>query len=115
MLGMEDQLDETAAVAQVDEDQAAVIATAVNPAGDAQLLTDVVLADLAAPDRPVAVRARRLSHAGSSSDSIAATAASNPCTSCSEPPARMRIESAPTIATASAPIRPACRSCPFNE
>jgi hypothetical protein len=109
VLGMEDELDQAAAIAQVDEDQPAVVAPAVHPPGHAQLLSDVLLAHVAGPDGAVAVRTRQLSHSdGSSSASIAATAASSPWTSCSEPPARTRIDSGPTTATASAPTRPAC-------
>ena len=40
-LGMEDELDEPGAVAQVDEDQAAVVAPAVHPAGHADGRADV--------------------------------------------------------------------------
>ena len=39
---MEDELDEPGAVAQVDEDQAAVVAAAVHPAGDPRLGVDPV-------------------------------------------------------------------------
>ena len=38
---VEDELDDARAVAQVDEDQAAVVAAAVDPAGDADLAADV--------------------------------------------------------------------------
>ena len=40
-LRVEDELDEAGAVAQVDEDQAAVVAAAVHPAGDARDLLPV--------------------------------------------------------------------------
>jgi hypothetical protein len=53
-LGMEDELQEPGAVAQVDEDQAAVVTTAVHPAGHAHGRVDVARAQLAAPG--VAVR-----------------------------------------------------------
>src|SRR6476469_5368549 len=115
VLRVEDQLQQAAAVAQVDEDQAAVVAAAVNPAGNSQLLADVVLAHIAGPDRAVTVRARLMSHAGSSSASSTTIAASTSLTSCSDPAVRTRIDSGPTIATASARKRPACLSCPFNE
>ena len=39
---MEDELDDAGAVAQVDEDQAAVVAAAVDPAGDPRLGVDPV-------------------------------------------------------------------------
>ena len=41
---MEDELDDAGAVAQVDEDQAAVVAAAVDPAGDPRLGVDPVAA-----------------------------------------------------------------------
>ena len=56
-LGMEDELDQPAAVAQVDEDQPAVVAPAVDPAGDAHGLADAPRVELAAPR--VAVRRSR--------------------------------------------------------
>ena len=58
-LGMEHELDEPGAVAQVDEDQPAVVAPAVHPAGDAHGLADARGGELAAPGVAVAVRPRR--------------------------------------------------------
>ena len=55
---MEDELDDAGAVAQVDEDQAAVVAAAVDPAGDPGLGVDPVGEHLAAPGVAVAVRAQ---------------------------------------------------------
>ena len=49
LLGPEDELEQPGAVAQVDEDQPAVVAAAVHPAGDAHLLAHVVRAQLAGP------------------------------------------------------------------
>ena len=62
---MEDELDDAGAVAQVDEDQPAVVAAAVDPAGDPHLGIDPVAQHFAAPGVAVAVRAqgRRLAHA----------------------------------------------------
>ena len=48
-LGLEDQLDEPGPVAQVDEDQPAVVAAAVDPAGHLDLPADECLVDIAAP------------------------------------------------------------------
>src|SRR4051812_36511675 len=62
MLRMEDQLHEPAAIAQVDEDEAAVVATAVHPARDARLVADLVLADVPTPERAVTVLARCAPH-----------------------------------------------------
>jgi hypothetical protein len=56
---VEDELDEPRAVAQVDEDQPAVVAAAVDPARDADLLADARGVELAAPGVAVAVGARR--------------------------------------------------------
>ena len=58
-VGVEDELDEAGAVAQVDEDQAAVVAAAVDPAGDPHLGVDPVGEHLAAPGVAVGIRARR--------------------------------------------------------
>ena len=58
-LGVEDELDDARAVAQVDEDQAAVVAAAVDPAGDADGLADARGVELAGPGVAVGVGARR--------------------------------------------------------
>jgi hypothetical protein len=60
VLGVEDELEDAAAVANVDEGEAAEVAAAVYPAGDAKLLADTVGAQLARPVGPVAVLARGL-------------------------------------------------------
>ena len=54
-VGVEDELDDAGAVAQVDEDQAAVVAAAVDPAGDPRLGVDPVAEHLAAPGVAVGV------------------------------------------------------------
>ncbi len=59
LVGVEDELDDAGAVAQVDEDQAAVVAAAVNPAGDADLGADPVGQHLAAPRVAVSIRLQR--------------------------------------------------------
>ena len=48
VVGIEDHLQQAFAVAQVDEDHATVIAAAVNPSGNRNLLTDQLFIDLAA-------------------------------------------------------------------
>ena len=48
MVGVDDQLDDAGVIAQVDEDQSAVIAAARDPAGDRDRLCDTLGADLAA-------------------------------------------------------------------
>jgi hypothetical protein len=60
--GMEDQLHEAGAVAQVDEDEPAVVAAAVHPAGEPDVAARVAGAQVAAPGVAVAVGARRLLH-----------------------------------------------------
>src|SRR5439155_12401 len=57
-VGVEDELDDPGAVAQVDEDQPAVIAAAMDPAGDPRLRIDPIGQDLAAPGVPVFVGAQ---------------------------------------------------------
>jgi hypothetical protein len=47
---MEDELDDARPVAQVDENQPPVIATAVNPTGDPGSRVRAVCGELAAPD-----------------------------------------------------------------
>ena len=58
-LGMEDELDEARAVAQVDEDQPAVVAAAVHPAGDAHGVAGARRRRAPGPGVAVVVRARR--------------------------------------------------------
>ncbi len=62
VLGMEDELKDARAVAHVDEDQPAVVAPAVHPAGHARLGVGAVGRQLAAPDVAVFVRPRRVLH-----------------------------------------------------
>src|SRR5205085_6824494 len=59
---VEDELDEAAAVAQVDEDQPAVVAAAVHPAGDADVAAGVTEREVAGPAVAEAVGARGLDH-----------------------------------------------------
>src|SRR5205085_7774586 len=101
-------LQQARAVAQVDEDQAAVVAPSVDPAGHADLLVHVVAANEAGPGVAVFVGARRL-HAGTtcrSASSACATSGTSrwspDCMSLTASP------SSPTITTARAPSRSAC-------
>ena len=65
-VGVEDQLEQAGTVAQVDEDQPAVIAAAVNPAGDTDLAGSVGGAQVAAPAVAVAVGSRQMHQAATS-------------------------------------------------
>ena len=56
LVGVEDELNEPGAVPEIDEDEAAVVAAAVDPAGDADLGVDPIREDLAAPRVSVLVR-----------------------------------------------------------
>src|SRR5262249_52816109 len=119
-VGVEDELDDSGAVAKVDEDQAAVVAAAVGPAGDPRLGGDPVRQDLAAPGVAVGVgRQRRraghsLAHASppviSSTRLPVSTARCSPlCMSRS-----CALPSASRISTCRAPTRSACLSWPFS-
>ncbi len=116
VVGVEDELDDAGAVAQVDEDQAAVVAAAVDPAGDPRLGVDAVAEHLAAPGVAVPVRAQgrersliRLSLRPGSASPVS-TARCSPLSmsrSCAEP-------SASRMTTRRAPIRSACLSWPLR-
>src|SRR5262249_55190953 len=91
-------------VAQVDEDEAAVVTPRVGPTGDRQLAADVLASQLPAVEITpthewlrVATRSLRL-------------------TTISSWPSR-RIVASPsrTTTTLRAPVRPACVICPLNE
>ena len=62
VLGMEHELDDSRAVAQVDEDQPAVVAPAVHPAGHAGIGVGPVGGQLLAPGVAVAVGPRSVPH-----------------------------------------------------
>ena len=117
-LRVEHELHDARAVAQVDEDQPAVVAAAVHPAGDARLRAGALGGQLAAPGVAVAVgsRSRASRQSAPSQDRrdhgvgrqlalLAATPCSSECTSASSP----------TIATYRAPIRSACLSWPLQR
>ena len=59
LVGVEDELHQPGAVAEVDEDEPAVVAAAVDPAGDPHLGADPVWQHLAAPGVSVGVGPQR--------------------------------------------------------
>ena len=102
VLGVEHELRDARLVAEVDEDEPAVIAAARRPAGERHLAALVLGPRLAATEIAPA-HAPRL--ASSSSRVVG-----------SSPPERtMRTPSASTTTVVFAPRRPACVSCPFFE
>ena len=62
LVGVEDELDDPGAVAEVDEDEPAVVATAVHPAGDARARSGAAGVQIAGPGVAVRVRPWRLLH-----------------------------------------------------
>ena len=102
VLGVEDELRHAGLVAEVDEDEAAVIAAARRPAGERHLAA-LVLGPRLAATQIAPGHAPRL--ASSSSRVVG-----------SSPPGRtMRTPSAATTTVVFAPRRPAWVSCPFFE
>jgi hypothetical protein len=101
VLGVDDELDDAGVVAQVDEDEAAMVAPARRPAGQSQPFAHTFGARLAAHE--VAPGHRR-----SPSSSSETTSSSAPVRRRSASPSR-------TITVVAAPSRPACVSWPFNE
>ena len=97
-LGVDHELRDPGAVAQVDEDESAVVATARRPPGERQLLADELLRRLAA-------------HVGSPAhrDSLPRTSAWATGSSCA-PALRISASSARRITVVAAPDRPACVS-----
>ena len=93
---MEDELDDPGAVAQVDEDQAAVVAAAMDPAGDAHVLADACGVELAGPG--VAIR---IGAWWSQIDPLMWCMTVSGATSLSSPPSRSRswTPSSPKMAT----------------
>src|SRR5262249_36874264 len=104
VLGVDDELRDACLVAQVDEDEAAVVAARVDPAGERPGPALVLGARLAAAQRPPVTP--RPSVAGSSS---------RPTRLSSAPRSRIVAAFAPTKTVARAPSRPACVSCPLRE
>src|SRR5689334_2657074 len=115
VVGVEDELDDAGAIAQVDEDESAVVAPPVHPARDPRLAPDSVAEHLPAPGVAIAVGARtwKLAHASppvsSSTSSAVSTGRCSPLAmsrSCAPSSSRMRTWRAPT--------RLACLSCPLR-
>ena len=119
LLGVEHELHDPRAVAQVDEDQPAVVAAAVHPAGDARLGAGAVGGRARRTRVAVAVRARRRASrrpappagsSGSHRSSVERRAARRTAMSLS-----VATPFSPTIATYRAPSRSACLSWPLSE
>src|SRR5256886_4470523 len=100
---VDDELADPGLVAQVDEDQPAVVAAASDPAGEC-----VTLADVARPDLSCA------EVAPAHTDSLSASSSSGTSTSC-VPAVRIVATAAPTTTVVRAPRRPACVSWPLSE
>ena len=103
-LGVDDELADPRLVAQVDEDQPAVVAPARNPAGDSDGAADVVEADLAAVEVAPAVHPEILS-----------TSSSSCAVQSSRPDSRTVTWRPSTMTVHPAPSRPAWPSWPFCE
>ena len=103
-LRVDHELRDPAAVAQVDEDQAAVVAAACDPAGEDELLADELLRRLAG----------HVCAPGGHRDSLPRTSAWATGSSGS-PARRISASSGRTITVVGAPERPACVSWPFSE
>ena len=99
--GMDDELHEPGAVAQVDEDQTAVVAAAMDPAGHPHRVADARGAQVAGPGVAEAVGFRGVLHRRWRPLMTRATAAAADSTlSCSpESMSRSRMPSAPRMAT----------------
>src|SRR4029079_19395966 len=111
-LGMEDELHDPRAVAQVDEDQAAVVAPPVHPAGHAHGLPDARGGQLATPGVAVAVLVRRPHR----SPRMRCMTVSGSTVRCSPGSISLsEIPSSPRMATYRAPERSACLSLHLSE
>ena len=102
-LRVDHELRDPGAVAEVDEDEAAVVAAARDPAGERLARADVLLAELAAHEVAPA-------HPDSLPTTSARASGSSAC-----PWRRRTAPSGPTITVAAAPSRAAWVSCPFSE
>ena len=102
-LGVDDELADPGLVAEIDEDQAAVVAAAGDPAGERVALADMIGADFARAEVPPA-------HA----ESLSASSSSGTSMSC-VPGVRMMAAVGPTTTVVRAPRRPAWVSWPFSE
>ena len=117
VLGMKDELQQSRAVAQVDEDQPAVVAAAVHPAGDAQAFADPVWSGGSGPRIAQAIGAGGLHRAVSTAERPTMARASSTAWSASvassSPRLRMsrtRMPVPSTMTTTLAPSRLACLS-----
>ena len=98
VLRVDHELRDPGAVAEVDEDEAAVVAAARGPAGERLARADVLLAELAAHDVAPG-------HADSLPTTSARASGSSAC------PGRRSVAACePTTTVAAAPSRPACVS-----
>jgi len=102
-LGVDDQLQLSGVVAEIDEDEAAVVATGRDPTGERLARADVLLAKLAAHDVPPG-------HA----DSLPTTSAKASGSS-AWPGRRSTALCEPTTSVAAAPRRAACVCWPLSE
>ena len=98
-LGMEDNLKDSRAIAQIDEDQSPVIAAPMNPASDARLAADLVGSQITAPTVAVLVWLRRTHQEIPRPRSTAANAAS-PSSNCVVSPLSKSFSSIPEEETA---------------
>jgi hypothetical protein len=103
-LGVDHDLADPARIAQVDEDEAAVVAPGVRPACEREALTDVVGPHLAARE----IAPLHASRNSSRSCENGTETSGRPCR-------RMVASSAPAITTVRAPSLRAWVSCPFSE
>src|SRR5205814_4270691 len=113
LLGKHD-LKQARSVARIDGNQPAVIAAAVHPAGEANVVLHVLGAHEAGPGVAVAVGARRL-HATTCLSASTASARSGTSRWSPDCMSLTDIPSLPTITTARAPSRSACLSWPLSE
>src|SRR5437588_622138 len=101
--GIHDQLNDARVVAEVDEDQTAVVAAACDPAGDRDRAADVVRAERAAVEvAPV-------------HPEILSTSSSRPAVQSARPGSRTVARPPSTITVQPAPSRPACPIWPLCE
>ncbi len=102
-LRVDDELQLARVVAQVDEDEAAVIAARVGPTGDGHAVADLVLPNLPA-----------IEVAPAHAVSVATTSSRE--TACSSRPSRLIVVPlARTITTVPAPLLPAWVICPLKD
>src|SRR6476661_2051932 len=114
-LRVEDELQQAGAVAQVDEDQTAVVAAPVDPTGDTDLVAGAGAVDGPRPGVPVGVGGRR-PHSGPRPRNTSRSTAAGSTSRCS--PDSMSFSPPPPpnrIAPKRPPPRSACWSGPWSE